>query len=149
MEKYADALAEVAVILDYLEDNDYNKIPKEVIEIIEKYKNEDYIFEYDEDVELKNQELLTETKAILYNFFRDYWANPQQKEKIKQWQHEDRIKAEIKKQEEYEYKELFPNKKVSDLRFENITENNKQLIEYKENIFKKIINKIKEIFTRK
>lgn len=149
MEKYADALAEVAVILDYLEDNDYNKIPKELIEIIEKYKNEDYIFEYDEDVELKDQELLTETRAILYNFFRDYWATPKQSEKIKQWQYEDRIKAEIKKQEEYEYKELFTNKKVSDLKFENITENNKQLIEYKENIFKKIINKIKEIFTRK
>ena len=149
MEKYADALAEVAVILDYLEDNDYNKIPKDVIEIIEKYKNEDYIFEYNEDVELKNQELLTETKAILYNFFRDYWANPKQQEKIKQWQREDRIKTEIKKQEEYEYKELFPNKKVGDLRFENITENNKQLIECKENIFKKIVNKIKEIFTRK
>lgn len=148
MEKYADALAEVAVILDYLEDIDYNKIPKEVIEIIEKYKNEDYIFEYNEDVELKDQELLTETRAILYNFFRDYWATSEQKQKIKKWQHEDRIKAEIKKQEEFEYKEIFTNKRDIEVKEENINENNEEIIEYRENIFKKIINRIIKFLQR-
>ena len=55
-----------------MQNNDYNKIPKEVIEIIEKYKNEDYIFEYDEDVELKNQELLTETKFALFSILSHF-----------------------------------------------------------------------------
>ena len=142
MEKYADALAEVDVILDYLDEEDYNKIPKEVIEIIQEYKNEDYIFEYDETIELKDQDLLTETRAILYNFFRDYLASPIQSEKIKQWQMEDRKKNEIAKQKEYEYKELFTNKNQ-----EEVKEEKTELIEYKENIFKRIFNKIKSIFS--
>ena len=142
MEKYADALAEVDVILDYLDEEDYNKIPKEVIEIIQEYKNEDYIFEYDETIELKDQDLITETRAILYNFFRDYLASPTQSEKIRQWQMEDRKKNEIAKQKEYEYKGLFNNKKQ-----EEVKEEKTELIEYKENIFKRIFNKIKNIFS--
>ena len=142
MEKYADALAEVDVILYYLDEEDYNKIPKEVIEIIQEYKNEDYIFEYDETIELKDQDLLTETRAILYNFFRDYLASPTQSEKIKQWQMEDRKKNEVIKQDEYEYKEIFTNKNQ-----EKVKEEKTELIEYKENIFKRIFNKIKSIFS--
>ncbi len=142
MEKYANALTEVAIILDYLVEDDYKKIPKEIIEIVEKYKNEDYLFEYDEEIELKDQELLPETKAILYNFFRDYLATPEQREKIKKWQQEDRIKAEIKKQEKYEYKEIF-NKKDNNKTLEN---NNQELIEYKESLFDRIKNWLKNLF---
>lgn len=146
MEKYADALAEVDVILDYLADEDYEKIPKEIIEIIKENKNDDYIFKYDEDVELKDQELLIETKAILYNFFRDYWATPEQKEKIVKWQHEDRIKAEIKKQEEYEYKGLFTKEKIEDKKTEYVAENKQELVEYKESLFSRIKNWLRSIF---
>ena len=142
MEKYANALTEVAIILDYLVEDDYKKIPKEIIEIVEKYKNEDYLFEYDEEIELKDQELRPETKAILYNFFRDYLATPEQREKIKKWQQEDRIKAEIKKQEKYEYKEIF-NKKDNNKTLEN---NNQELIEYKESLFDRIKNWLKNLF---
>ena len=147
MEKYADALAEVDIILDYLIEEDYEKIPKEIIQIVEKYKNEDYIFEYDETKELKEQELLPETKAILYNFFRDYLATPEQRKKIQKWQQEDRIKAEIKKQEEYEYKSLFNGKEKNVQKIEtNIQQNNKELIQYKERLFDKIINWLKNFF---
>lgn len=147
MEKYANALAEVSVILDYLVEDDYKKIPKEIIEIVEKYKNENYLFEYDEEIELKDQELLPETKAILYNFFRDYLATPEQREKIKKWQQEDRIKAEIKKQEEYEYKEIFNKKDINKTLEKNIPENNNQeLIEYKESLFDRIKNWLKNLF---
>ena len=147
MEKYADALAEVDIILDYLIEEDYEKIPKEIIQIVEKYKNEDYIFEYDETKELKEQELLPETKAILYNFFRDYLATPEQRKKIQKWQQEDRIKAEIKKQEEYEYKSLFNGKEKNVKKIEtNIQQNNKELIQYKERLFDKIINWLKNFF---
>ena len=147
MEKYANALAEVAVILDYLVEDDYKKIPKEIIEIVEKYKNEDHLFEYDEEIELKDQELLPETKYILYNFFRYYLATPEQREKIKKWQQEDRIKAEIKKQEEYEYKEIFNKKDINKTLEKNIPENNNQeLIEYKESLFDRIKNWLKNLF---
>lgn len=148
MEKYADALAEVSVILDYLVDEDYKKIPKEIIDIVEKYKNEDYIFEYDDEIELKEHDLLPETKAILYNFFRDYLATAEQREKIKKWQQEDRIKAEIKKKEEYDYKEIFNKKQIKENKTdEKISQvNNQELIVYKESLFDRIKNWFKKLF---
>ncbi len=49
----------------------------------------------------------------------------------------------MKKNEEmYNYENLFKNNKKIPIR-EDITENNVALIEYKESIFKRIINKVK------
>ena len=57
-------------------------IPDEVIKTIEENRNTEYEFDLDEDIELKDQELLPETKAILFNLFRDYLSTAEQKEKI-------------------------------------------------------------------
>ena len=64
MSNYNEACAEVSTILSYLNKNEYDKIPSNVIEVIEKNKNKDYIFEFDESVELREQKLLEETRAI-------------------------------------------------------------------------------------
>ena len=73
MNNYNDACMEVSTILSFLNIEEYNKIPKDVIEVIERNKNTEYIFEIDEDIELREQNLLKETKAILFNLFRDYF----------------------------------------------------------------------------
>lgn len=143
MEEYADALAEVDVILGHLDDNDYNKIPKEMIEIINKYKNKNYIFNYDDSLELKDQKLLYETRAFLYNLFRDYLATPEQSLKVKEWQREERTKLEIQKQEKYKYKELFTNKEKKEVK-----EETKEIVEYRTSIFERFIKKIKKIFKK-
>jgi hypothetical protein len=146
MEEYADAFAEVYVILGYLDKDDYNKIPNEVLDLICKYKNDNYIFEYNENVALNEQKLLVETKAILYNFFRDYLATPTQREKIRQWQNNDRRKTEIKKKEDFNGNELFPNKNVTK---EPIKDTPQNLVTYKENIFKKIIKWFQKFLIRR
>ena len=72
MTKYKNAYTEVYEIIEQLNEEEYNKIPSEVIKAIEENRNTEYEFELDEDIELKDQELLPETKAILFNLFRDY-----------------------------------------------------------------------------
>ena len=88
-QNYKNAFTEVYTILDYIEDEDYEKIPTEVLEVIEENKNPDYEYEMNEEVDIFTQPMLPETKAILFNFFRDYWATPEQTEKIKRMQRED------------------------------------------------------------
>lgn len=39
-------------------------------------------FKVDINKSFEEQEILDETKAILANIFRDYWATPYQKERI-------------------------------------------------------------------
>ena len=143
---YKNALKEVYIILNNLVEEDYEKIPPELIETIYQNMNEDYEYEINEKQDLFNQKLLPETKAILFNIFRDYLSTEEQKEKIIRMQKEEREKNELKKKELYNTK-VFENKeKINDF---NIQKEPLELIGYKENIFKKIINKIKEFFRLK
>ena len=147
MNNRKNAYTEVYTILQELNEEEYNKIPPEVIETIEANRDEDYEYELDDEVELKEQPMLPETKAILFNLFRDYLANPEQKTKIIRMQNEARQKNELKKQQMYNNTDLFANKPKK-----NATENNNetiQIVEYKESIFKSILNKIKSFFIKK
>ena len=144
MSNRKNAYAEVYTILQELNEEEYNKIPPEVTQTIEANRNEDYEYELDDELELKDQPMLPETKAILFNLFRDYLATPEQKAKIIRMQNEARQKNELKKQQMYNT-DVFANKTRED-----ITENNNetmQIVKYKENIFKKILNKIKSFFS--
>lgn len=146
MNNRKNAYTEVYTILQELNEEEYNKIPPEIIEAIRANRNEEYEYELDDELELKEHQMLPETKAILFNLFRDYFATPEQKKKIITMQNEERQKNEIKKQAQYntyvferEYKE-----NSSQIERENV-----QLKEYRENIFKKILNKIIKFFTKK
>ena len=146
MSNRKNAYAEVYTILQELNEEEYNKIPPKVIKTIEANRNEEYEYELDDELELKDQPMLSETKAILFNLFRDYLATPEQKAKIIRMQNEERQKNELKKQQMYNI-DVFANKPK-----ENLTENNNetmQIVEYKENFFKKILNKIKSFFIKK
>ena len=145
MSNRKNAYAEVYTILQELNEKEYNKIPPEVIKTIEANRNEEYEYELDDELELKDQPMLSETKAILFNLFRDYLATPEQKAKIIRMQNEARQKNELKKQQMYNT-DVFANKPK-----ENLAENNNeimQIVEYKESIFKRILNKIKRFFSR-
>ncbi len=141
MSNYRNAYAEVYTILQELDEEEYNKIPLEIIETIKTNRNEEYEFELYEDLELKEHFLLPETKAVLFNLFRDYLSTPEQKQKIIKMQNEERQKNELKKKEKYN-KDLFASvKKEKNENTGNIE--NIKLIKYNDNIFKKILDKIK------
>ena len=108
--------------------------------------NKEYEFILDDEMELKEQQMLPETKAILFNLFRDYLATTEQKEKIIKMQNEERQNNELKKQQNYNV-DVFQNKtKISTKTIEN---QDNELIKYKENIFRKICNFLKIHFQRK
>ena len=145
MNNRKNAYAEVYTILQELNEEEYNKIPPEVIETIEANRNEEYEYELDDELKLKDQPTLPETKAILFNLFRDYLAPPEQKAKIIRMQNEARQKNELKKQQMYNI-DVFANRQKEDTVQQNSEK--KQIVKYKENIFKKILNKIKRFFSR-
>ena len=146
MSNRKNAYAEVYTILQELNEEEYNKIPPKVIKTIEANRNEEYEYELDDELELKDQPMLPETKAILFNLFRDYLATPEQKAKIIRMQNEARQKNELKKQQMYNT-DIFANKPKKNLA-ENSNET-MQIVEYKESIFKRILNKIKSFFIKR
>ena len=117
-EKYGVAYSEILEILKYIPIEDYNRIPKEKIEIFETYANKEYTFEYDPSKTLKEQNVSNITKEIIILLFRDYWATEVQRNKIIAKQNYDRIKLEEKKKEKYNSDKIF-NKTTRNMNIED------------------------------
>mgnify|MGYP000099826289 CR=1 FL=1 len=132
------ALAQTYYILNDFNEINKNKIPNTLINTISENMDKDY----------KNtSELLEETREILYAILNKYVLSQSQKDKLAEYYRFYDAKMEEEKAKKYQYKDLFENNK-NEIKQTEIRENaeNLSLIEYKENIFKKILNKIKRIF---
>lgn len=148
--EYANAYTEVLEILSKMSKNDYNKIPRDMIQVFEIYSNKEYAFEYDFKKDFDQQGISKRAKLILAILFRDYWANDNQREKIIAKQNYDRQKLEEEKRKIYNT-DIFKNKKnnIETDGIDNIPEQvNMIQYEHKKSIIKKIINKLKSIFRK-
>lgn len=146
-DNYACAYREVIEILKYTNQDDVNKIPREKIMLWINNMKKDYDFEIDKEKPLSEQNISKETRAILANIFKQYWATDYQKERIEAKEKYDMEQLEKEKYEKYNPDDIFKNKK-QDISNDNIS-NTVAMVEYKESIFKRIIDKIKGIFNRK
>lgn len=142
--EYAIAYKEVLEILKYIPKIDYDKIPIEKIELYKTMQDKNYIFKYNPSKTLDEQNVSKRAKAIIGLLFRDYWATESQKQKILAKQKYERQQIEEKKSKTFQYNDIFRNTSPK----EDITNaiSNNSIIEYKENLFTIILNKIKNIF---
>lgn len=139
---YAKAYTELYEILKNISENDLNKIPNEILNMLEEKRDKEYEFKLQENIEFENQELLRETKILLAILYRDYWATKEEKEKIMQKWKSDIIKSEEEKK--IKYNKLFKNKKEQISEQKN--DNNLPIEVKKESVFEKIISFIKKYF---
>ena len=147
--KYAKAYTEVIEIIGYFAEEEYNKIPKEKIEFYENNKDTNYIFKINPDIDLDKQKISKEAYSILVSLFRDYFATDRQKEVLNNLLTQNEKKLEEEKFKKYNPENIFKKSNQENKIEENIIQNEVALVEYKESIFKRFINKIKSIFNIK
>lgn len=140
--KYANAYTEVYKILECLEEQECEKIPKKFLQVIEENMNLDYEYEVNEEQDLSKQPMLIETRAILFNIFKDYLATPEQREKIKKWEDEELRQLEQEKREKYGV-EVFKNKSSKENTSIMVVENKEK------SLFERIVDRIKKILKGK
>lgn len=128
--------------------------PKELVDKIPKYKldyikqNMDESYEYNITKEtFDGKTILDETAAILAILFRDYWATEKQKIKIINYHNTQREKMANEIKEKYDPENVFRQRRTEQEKIDEKKEN-LSVVEYKENILKKLLNKIKLIFKR-
>lgn len=151
-EKYGVAYSEILEILKYIPIEDYNRIPKEKIEIFETYASKEYTFEYDPNKTLKEQNVSNITKEIIILLFRDCWATEVQRNKIIAKQNYDRIKLEEKKKEKYNLDNILNKNQVINKITEkhSIEEENMDMVKHKQlKWYNQIFDKILNIFRKK
>lgn len=155
--EYAIAYKEVFEILKYIPQEDYNKIPKEKIELYKTMQDKNHNFKYDPSKTLDEQNVTRRTKAIIGLLFRDYWATDIQREKILAKQKYERQKIEEEKIQNYQSENLF--KKNSIYNTSKNSQNEKDikqkeekevtLVKYNEdNFIIRLLNRIKTFLSK-
>ena len=145
-ENYACAYKEVIEVLKYTRREDVNKIPKYRILLWKTNMKKDYPFKVDTSKPLEEQNLSDEAKAIIANMFKKYWATDYQKERIEAKEKYDLEQLEKEKYERYNPNDIFKNREQSNSEANAIEA--VEMVEYKESVFKKLFNKIKNLFSK-
>lgn len=79
---YNMAYAEVLEIFKYLPESELRKIPKDEIKFLENNMDKDYKFVLDPEKALEEQNISRKANAILVVYFKKYFTNDYQKQKL-------------------------------------------------------------------
>lgn len=135
--------AELSEILKMMEPEEVNKIPKKLLEVIEKEKSNTYIPNYSSKIELNSQNIKKETLAMLALLYINYWCEDENEKK-------EYLKLIEKNEQKYQV-EL--NKKTDITKFfesekkERMQEQSLTVVENK-NLITRIIEKIKKLWKK-
>ena len=141
--KTRQAYSEIDEFLELLSEEQRNEIPKKLRDFFKKEKHTEYVKNIDKDIPIKDQNLKEETLAIIALLNLQYWCKDEkEKKRLKSVYAQNEKKYQDMLYEKYNPNDIFKKKD------ETVTENNirqeenMQIVEYKESIFKRIINKI-------
>lgn len=143
---YPKAYTEILEIMKYLPKEEFARIPQEKIGFYKENCDKDYKFVFDISKSFEEQNILKETNALIVLLFRNYFATEEQKKKL------DKLLIQNEEEHQKELREKYNSDNIFKQSNKEIVEQQEQIvepvamIEYKENIFKRIINKIKSIF---
>lgn len=140
--KTKEIYSEVYQVLNLLGNEYIDKLPKSLFNMLEEKRNINYEPKYTEDLPLNKQNIKKEALSIIALLHLNYWCeNVKEKNELNQMfkDNEDGYQDELRKK--YDPDNIF-KKHIQ----ENIIKNEVSLVEYKESIFKRIINKIKSLF---
>ncbi|CDA16816.1 putative uncharacterized protein [Clostridium sp. CAG:571] len=111
-ENIPNAYKEVYTILKYVSKDDVNLIPKNFIKMLKSKMNVNYKFEYNENLDLENQIILRETRAILGYIFLNFWANDIQKNAITKKLNEDKLVKAGEMRLRYQNQDIFKSRNI-------------------------------------
>lgn len=142
--EYSEAIVEVLDILQNSDDNIIERIPKELIEFWERNKSETYKPSLDHSKPINEMDLKKKTKSLIAMIYLNYLCDEEEKNNLNSILKSNEEKYQKELREKYNPDNIF--KKNNQEAEEKIVEDNAQIKVYKEPLFKRIINKIKNIF---
>ena len=143
---YIKAYTEVNCLLEYLPQSYIDKLPKKLIELIQNQSNEQYNINIDTNKSLLEQNFSKKAKDLIAVIKYNYWSTNEEKQQLQQIFYDNENKYQKELSEKYDLDNIF-KKKESKMEMPQI-ENNVQLVVYKENIFIRIFNKLKNLIKK-
>ena len=145
--EYKQSLKELNTILDFMNNEYIEKLPKKLLRFIKENMDISYEDNINQDTPIDKQNLKKDTKILLSLIYRNYWCDEDEKKKLMEEDANKKRGYEKEIYEKYNPDNIFNNKNkvIEDIK---INEDEKQLLVPKETLFKKLINKIKSFFKR-
>ena len=141
MIKTRQAYSEIDEFLGLLSEEQRNEIPKKLRDFFKEEKDKDYFKIIDKDISIKDQNLKEETLAIIALLNLQYWCEDEnEKKRLKEVYAKNEKRYQEYLQVQFNPNEIFKKKEP--------TQESLSIVEYKESIIKKLVNKIKNIFFR-
>jgi hypothetical protein len=143
MIKTRQAYSEIDEFLGLLSEEQRNEIPKKLRDFFKEEKDQEYFKNIDKDIPIKDQNLKEETLAIIALLNLQYWCKDEEEKKRLQ-----EIYAQNEKEyqdilyEKYNPNDIFKKKEETTIENNNKIKEKMQMVEYKDPVFKRIINKI-------
>lgn len=144
---YVKAYTEVNCLLEYLPQSYIDKLPKKLIELIKSQSNEQYNISIDANKSLLEQDFSQKAKDLIAVIKYNYWSTDEERQQLKKIFCENENEYQKELFEKYNPNDIFKKKEFKKETTEHI-ETNLQMVEYKENIFIRFLNKIKNIFRK-
>ena len=144
------AYSEIDEFLRLVTEEERNQIPKKLRDFFREEKDINYHKNIDPNIPIKEQNLKEETLAIIALLMIQYWYKDEsKKQKLLEVLDENERKYQEALKEKYNPDNIFKNKNNNNTFDGDIPENEEisvgmQISEYKEPIFKRIVNKILE-----
>ena len=142
------AYSEVDEFLGLVTEEEKNQIPKKLRDFFREEKDINYHKNINPNIPIKEQNLKEETLAIIALLMIQYWYKDEsKKQKLLEVLDENERKYQEELREKYNPDNIFKNKNQNNTFDEAVPENEEisvgmQIVEYKEPIFKRIVNKI-------
>lgn len=151
---YRKAYSELNEIFNSALSFEVEKIPSNVLENMRSQMDTEYNWSYDYSKNLMDQDMMSETKALLVEFYARFLCPNEEKER---WERYNNICAELIEEErikQYEQNQIFckADENTSEEVVENVSEievkeitTSTELTSKEENILSKIVNFIKNL----
>lgn len=142
-EEYKIAATEVLSILEYLPQSEVDKIPNKFKEFLKENSISDYNPNFDYSLGLDKIELKHKTKLLLAMIYLNYICSEEERLEYNKilYQNEETYQKYLR--EKYNPDDIFKKEKNA------LIEEHMEIIEYKEPLLKRILNKILELFRLK
>ena len=142
-EVYKEAYTEISEIFKLMPRTMLNKIPNKFVQMVDTQKSTSYIPNITEPLEQCT--LKEETKVILYMIYRDFLCDKEEKSKLKYRDSQKLKEAEEELRKKYNPDDIFKSNET--VYIEELA-NNIAIMDDRESLITKIMNKIKLIFKK-
>lgn len=144
----ANVCSEVYELLGAMDKMTVMKIPMKILEDIKQRRNKEYISKIDKNDIFNRDNVLPETIKYIAWLDVNFWENEEEKQRLKKLHFEQLRQKEIAKSQEYSSDIIFKKRNDNNTKEQEVNINNLPVKVQEENIFKRVIKYIINLFKK-